>query len=241
MDRIRVAVVNASSLDAKDVAEGVAALQQQVSQDFAPVWNVDAELSIIQLGDHPPGAWGLVLLDDRPYAEITSAGLPLAQVRVNSVPHGQDWTHTASRELLEMLANPWIAGIVAHLTEGTTELYAREVCDPCSAYANRYLRGPEGRQRPVSDFVFPGWFGACDERSARLDERSLVRAPFEVLPGGYAWVFDPRRHTLTALGHDGTPVTPQPAQDSRMRELAGALDRLPKPPPLHADDSIWSP
>jgi hypothetical protein len=185
--------------------------------------------------------WGLVLLDDRPYAEVTTGGLPLAQVRVNGVPRGQDWTHLASHELLEMLANPWIAGSLAHQTEAGTEVYAREVCDPCSAYANRYLRGPEGRQRPVSDFVFPGWFGASDDRPGRLDERSLARTPFEVLPGGYAWVFDPHHHTLAAVGQDGSPVAPQPARDSRMRRLAEALDRLPRPPRVLADDSIWSP
>jgi hypothetical protein len=248
MDRIRVAVVNFSSLGPDDVEAGVAALQQQVSQDFAPVWNVDAELSIIQRGTRLPGHWGLALLDSRGYPEMTSSGLPLARVRVDGVPDGEDWTHQASHELLEMLANPMIAGTVYRESDGegqepaTFSLYAREVCDPCAGYEDRYMRGIEGRKRPVSDFVFPAWFQCGDaggEHRARLDERSRAKAPFEVLHGGCAWVFDLVVRTLVAVGHDHRPVVPPPPMDSRMQHLADALNALPNP--IRADEDIWSP
>jgi hypothetical protein len=249
MQKIQVAVVNNSSLSSQDVEEGVAALQAQVRQDFAPVWNVDADLSIIQPGTRSPGHWGLVLLDSRAYPEITTSGLPLAQVRVEAVGHGEDWTHLASHELLEMLVDPMLAGTVYRQVEGdaaadrpTCSLYARQVCDPCAAYANSYRRGIEGRQRPVSDFVFPSWFRAADpagERPGRLDERSLAGAPFEVLEGGYAFVLDLVARTLVAVGQDGHAVAPQPPMSSPMQHLADALNGLPKP--SRAEEAMWSP
>src|ERR1700730_11709782 len=116
MEPIEVAVVNQSStLTDEDVAGGLAALQKQVSEDFAPVWHIDARLRFVGgdcLRAKYPNAWGLILVDstdDRRqlgYHDLTSSGLPLSTVFVRDVPEGQDWTHAASHELLEMLADP---------------------------------------------------------------------------------------------------------------------------------------
>ena len=70
-----------------DVVPVVAALQKQVTNDFRPVWGMDAELSIVPKGTQPAnGSWWLVLLDDSDqanalgYHDLTSDGLPIGKV-----------------------------------------------------------------------------------------------------------------------------------------------------------------
>ncbi len=229
MSPIQIALVNSSNLSDTDVADGLRALQQQVREDFAPVWHVDAELRLVtrkeacadarpgddcqplRLADH----WALVLIDERlaaerlgrfrlrGYHDLTAAGLPIARVFVNRIGPGQDWTFVASHELLEMLADPDCnAAAYRHPDAATTLIYAREICDPCAAYANGY----EKCGRWVSDFVFPDWFSTNAPRrgTTRFDERGLAQSPFEVLAGGYIGVYDPGISGWTILGADGS-------------------------------------
>lgn len=205
MKAIQIALVNASSLADEDVAEGMVALQRQVSEDFAPVWGVDAELHLVtseaafSKKAKFPDRWGLVLEDHelvttrlgnhvRGYHDRTSYGLPAARVMVDQLDPGQDWTLVASHELLEMLADPDCNASVFRHPDATTLLfYAREVCDPCAAYDDGY----EKCGRTVSDFVFPSWFqSTAPVRGAtRFDERGLIDEPFKVRPHGYIGVF----------------------------------------------------
>jgi hypothetical protein len=205
MKPIQIAVVNASSLPDEDVADGLVALQRQVSEDFAPVWGVDAELRLVPSEAafsgraKFPDRWGLVLEDHelvrarlgnhvRGYHDRTSGGLPIARVMVNEMGPGQDWTLVASHELLEMLADPDCNAAVFRHPDATTLLfYAREVCDPCAAYEDGY----EKCGRIVSDFVFPSWFhpSAPARGATRFDERGLIDEPFKVRPHGYIGVY----------------------------------------------------
>src|SRR5690242_17529921 len=69
---INVAIINAtqtSGLKDAQVQSCVAALQKQVSNDFAPVWGVDARLhfysnSDAAAGKIPKDYWWLAILDD---------------------------------------------------------------------------------------------------------------------------------------------------------------------------------
>jgi len=209
---IRVAVVNHSTkVTDADAAAGMAALQKQVSEDFGPVWNVDATLEFAgkdRLQDSLPDHWGLILLDDEAqadqlgYHEVTTSGLPLATVLVGNIPAGQDWTHAASHELLEMLADPTAdLAVYSRPTDATHRVYAQEVCDPCAAYDDGYQVA--GRQ--VTDFVFPSWFrtAAPGVAAARYDERGLIKAPLEVRPHGYIPVLDAATFTWGVLGSNG--------------------------------------
>jgi len=206
MKPIQIAVVNASGLADEDVAEGMAALQRQVSEDFAPVWHVDAELHLVTreeafLPVKFADRWALVLMDHvlvrerlgsnhlRGYHDLTSAGLPMARVMVDQVEPRQDWTLVASHELLEMLADPDCnAAVFRHPDASTMLFYAREVADPCAAYQDGY----EKCGRVVSDFVFPTWFepAALARGETRFDERRLIDEPFKVRPHGYIGVFN---------------------------------------------------
>lgn len=226
MRPIQIALVNASCLADEDVAAGMAALQQQVSEDFAPVWHVDAELHLVKRGDafraKFPDRWGLVLMDHtlldekfgprniRGYHDLTSNGLPLARVMVDRIQPGQDWTHVASHELLEMLADPDCnRAVFRHPDAATLLFYAQEVADPCAAYEDGY----EKCGRVVTDFVFPTWFDPASpvRGSIRFDERGLIDEPFKVRPDGYIGVYDPSirswvLQTSKGIGEDENEV-----------------------------------
>jgi hypothetical protein len=236
---VKVAVVNQSSLDDQDVVHGIAAIQKQISEDFAPVWHVDAQLEVVgkdRLEEKRPGHWGLILLDAvedvRGYHDRTASGLPIAKVFVNEMGPSQDWTHAASHELLEMLADPDINLAVYTRPDALTmKIYAREICDPCAAYVDGYEVGG----RWVSDFVFPSWFQESSlSNGAGFDERRLILAPFEVRPGGYIGVFDPSCAAWTMEGH-ASEASESKDVGSRLERRSTARNRW------LTSDVIWAP
>ncbi|HXM57891.1 MAG TPA: hypothetical protein VOB72_21020 [Candidatus Dormibacteraeota bacterium] len=233
-ETIRIAVVNHSAkITDADAAAGVAAMQKQVSEDFGPVWNVDARLEFAgkdRLRDSLPGHWGLILLDDQDqseelgYHDLTSSGLPLATILVSHVPSGLDWTHPASHELMEMLADPTAdLAVYSRPDDANHRIYAQEVCDPCAAYEDGYVVA--GRQ--VADFVFPNWFRPAPSHpstpaaNGRFDERGLIKAPLELRPHGYVAVLDPAAFTWSILGSGSE--TPAPVGgDARLQRRVAA-------------------
>jgi hypothetical protein len=160
-----ISVINLSNLlkDA-DIVPVVAALQIQVSQHLAPVWRVDAALQFVATGSQPPaGSWRLEIRDDTDspegdsgYHTVGADGIPYGRVFVNTaLGYHDNWTITASHELLEMLVNP-NANLAAYVPfdDNTGSFYQLEVCDPVSPDVNGYQINGVG----VSDFVFPEWF-----------------------------------------------------------------------------------
>lgn len=197
MPNIQLAVINASTvLTDADVQPVVAALQTQVSDHFAPVWGVDADLTFVPIGGTPaPGSWWLAILDNSDqagalgYHDITSEGLPLGKVfAATDLQYGYNWTVTASHELLEMLADPDVnltTFVQSDATSGV--LYAYEVCDACEADVYGYqIDGIT-----VSDFVYPTWFESFwSPGAAQFDYGNQIQSPFALLPGGYIGYFD---------------------------------------------------
>src|SRR6202451_3714041 len=108
---IQIAVINESTvLTDADIVPVIDALQQQVTNDFRPVWGVDAELTMIAKGTPPPAAnwWLGVMADcDQPAAladnDLPPESLPIGKIFASSdLKAGPSWTVTASHELLEM-------------------------------------------------------------------------------------------------------------------------------------------
>lgn len=206
---IKIAVLNQSTVvkDA-DVQACAAALQIQISRDFAPAWDIDAEvvfipgIQTVQGGIEgtavPAGAWQLVILDDSDqadalgYHELTAAGMPLGKVFAGSdIADGASWQVTASHELLEMLADPNINDVTElDNSDGTITFYAKEVCDAVEADALGYeiqLPAPSGELIWVSDFVTPAWFVA--NAMGKVDFMGRIANPFQLAPGGYISIF----------------------------------------------------
>jgi hypothetical protein len=192
----QISVINESTVVADaDLTPVVAALQQQVTNDFRPVWGVDAELTLIPQGSQPPaGSWWLVVLDDSDqagalgYHDLTPDGLPIGKVfAASDLKAGTSWSVTSSHELLEMLADPNINLTVFVQNANTTgTLYAYEVCDACEDDSFGY----QVNNVLVSDFVYPAWFESFRAQgSTQFDRMNKIQSPLELLSGGYIGVF----------------------------------------------------
>jgi len=192
----QISVINESTvLTDADVTPVVAALQQQVTNDFRPIWGIDAELKFIPQGTAAPsGTWQLVILDDSDqagalgYHDLTPDGLPLGKIfAASDLKAGTSWSVTASHELLEMLADPNINLTVFVQDANTTgTLYAYEVCDACEDDGFAY----QINSVLVSDFVYPSWFeNFRAEGSTQFDHGNKIKNPLELLTGGYIGVF----------------------------------------------------
>ncbi len=224
MAEIQIAVINASTAVSDDeVRAAAAALQIQVRRDFAPVWGIDADLTVVPRGGTPgAGAWWLVILDTSDsagalgYHDLTPEGLPLAKVFAQSaLKLGYQWTVTASHELLEMLADPDVVlTAFVEATRSTGTLYAYEVCDACEA--DQFGYAIQGTQ--VSDFVHPAWFESFRQPgSTQFDHESRIRQPFGLLAGGYIGVYDVK------AGGGWRQLTAEPGADPyRARPRAGS-------------------
>jgi hypothetical protein len=194
---IQIAVINASTvISDAEIPAVVNALQQQVGNDFGPIWGVSAKLNIVPNGTQPPsGSWWLTILDDSDqagalgYHDLTSEGLPMCKVfAATDLKFGNDWSVTASHELLEMLVDPNINLTVMVQADSQTAgtLYAYEVCDACENDSFGYKIG----EVVVSDFVYPSWFESFrGASSAQFDHMSKITKPFELLKGGYIGTF----------------------------------------------------
>lgn len=197
MPNTSVAIINASTvLRDDDVAAVVPALQKQVSEHLSAVWGIDATLNFVQQGASPPaGTWWLTILDNSDqagslgYHDLTNEGLPLGRVFAGSdMVNGNNWTVTASHELLEMLIDPDINRAVFIQDEtGAGKLYAYEICDLCES--DQY--GYQIDEVLVSDFLFPSWFESFrTPGSAQFDVMQHITQPFELLAGGYINTYD---------------------------------------------------
>jgi hypothetical protein len=197
MANIHIAITNSSTVLTDDqVQAAVPALQIQVHRDFAPVWGIDADLTFIpQGGPIPPTSWQLVVFDNSDqagalgYHDLTPQGLPLGKIFAGTdIQYGEQWTVTASHELLEMLGDPDI-NLTAFVqsTDTAGRLYAYEVCDACEADNLGYqINGVL-----VSDFVYPAWFESFWQQGAtQFDQQGRISAPFQLLAGGYIGIFD---------------------------------------------------
>jgi hypothetical protein len=192
----QISVINESTVvtDA-EVSPVVIALQQQVTNDFRPIWGTDAVLKIIPQGTQPPaGTWWLVILDDSDqagalgYHDLTPDGLPIGKIfAASDLKAGTSWSVTASHELLEMLADPNI-NLTVFVQNANTNgtLYAYEVCDACEDDSFGY----QINNVTMSDFVYPAWFESFrPEASTQFDRMNRIQKPLQLLAGGYIGVF----------------------------------------------------
>lgn len=213
MANIKIAVINSSTaITDREVRNAVPALQTQVSRDFATAWGTDADLVFVPKGTKPPAKyWWLVVLDNSDqagalgYHDLTKAGLPLGKVFAKSdLQYGLQWTVTASHELLEMLGDPDI-NLTAFVQKDdrSGRLYAYEVCDACEDDQFAYKIGGV----LVSDFVFPAWFESFRKKGGtQFDFCKHIKAPFQLLKGGYIGVFDVGSGSgWTQITAEGTP------------------------------------
>jgi hypothetical protein len=177
------------------LAVAAAAIQKQITRDFGPIWEIDADVAAFgKLSDVPLGYWPIVIRDD---IHIHAQGIHLN--RRNGQPYAlvmysPNWTLTTSHECLEMLADPsgnrTQAGNSIKPGQGRVE-YLVEVCDPSEAA--RFAYSVNGVL--VSDFYTPNFFDPVPASGVRYSFTGAIKGPRQVLDGGYlSWLDEETGH-----------------------------------------------
>jgi hypothetical protein len=198
MYNVNLAMINACTvLSDAEIQKALPAFNKQLARDFAPIWGVESHIRFIGKGKTiPKGYWWISILDDADgagylgYHDLTPEGYPLGKAFAKTdIDNGYNWTITATHEILEMLIDPSI-NLVAFIEEGkyAGKLFAYEVCDACEADELGY--NIDGTM--VSDFVTLDYFEWFHTKTTGFDFRNKIKAPFQILPGGYMSVYDIR-------------------------------------------------
>jgi hypothetical protein len=199
---LQIAVINESTAisDGK-VQEMLPAFDHQWNQDLDPVWGVgSAKFTFVPKGHAPAaGSWWVVFLDNSDqagalaYHDLTNEGLPLSKVFVKTLlADNASVSVGATHEICEMAVDPQINGAFQN-AQGV--FWASEICDPVES--DQY--GYEINGIVVTDFVTPAWYAFEHARGA-VDFKNHASRPFQVLSGGYAQKFDPRRGWVQVTG-----------------------------------------
>jgi hypothetical protein len=155
-------------------------------------WPRPVKLVWCPASKEPTLAWKLIFADTSDeagalgYHDFTPDNRPISYIfAADDLKYGYSPTVTASHEIAEMIADPWISEL---FQTSNTEFYAKEICDPCEADEFGYTISIPGFPNVlVSDFVLPNWF--IPGASAHYDFRNHISNPLEILRGGYMSVF----------------------------------------------------
>lgn len=180
-----------------------AAIQKQIIRDFAPIWNLEAGITAFARPQEVPVDYWIVTLcysvPDGSGGHRDADGRPAAFVEWTD-----DWSLTASHEVLEMLADPWgkrlVAGPSLKPDQGRVE-YLVEVADPCQSPDYAYTVNGE----MVSDFYTPQFFDPVAADGVRYSFSGKITGPRQILPGGYiSWFDSASQHWWQQQWYDGT-------------------------------------
>jgi hypothetical protein len=225
MDARRIAIVpTPGSLSLDEVAPVAAALQRQVTEDFAPWWGIDADVVALgALEDVPRGYFVVQLVRSIDQAGIegfhylNQIGEPHALVRVDH----KHWSMAVSHECLEMVGDP--SGNLTQAapppgeTVGVVD-YLQEVCDPCQHFNYGY----ELDGIAVSDFYGPNYFDTRAKAGEQYCITGKLKAPRTLLPGGYLCYRDATGNWYKRVRDGGRETTFQVGQP---RDMAGVSYR----------------
>ncbi len=209
MLQINVGLVDTTgTVNPETMTAAAAALNVQVTRDLPQYWSISATVSYLT-DPHkiPQGTWPVQLVKSLPPGEggfhMTKHNQPYAKVIVT--PGSNEWTIDASHETLEMLVDPSgnrlqvstamaVAGGQIKESAGQFE-YLVETCDPCEADEFAY----EINGISVSDFLTPHFYDLDPTADARYSFTGAIKAPRQVLKGGYiSWV-DPQTHEMQQI------------------------------------------
>lgn len=225
-----ISVINKSTvLSDAEIKLALAALQIQLDRDFAPVWGLTASLQFLPATTPLPiHHWSVFIMDTSDqqgalgYHDLASTGLPIGKIFAkDDQKYGLSWTVTLSHEVLEMLADPWIANCSFAQDSNTTGvLYAMEVCDPCEADNLGYMIN----NVRVSSFIYPAWFeGFRKPNSTKFDFSGKITQPFQLAPGGYISKF-----TVGPSGGSGwTQATAEGVPSARLNAKLANISSRP--------------
>src|SRR5262249_19464202 len=199
-----VSEVSERKISPSELSRASAALQKLLTRDFGPIWDIDATIDAFpKLEDVPLPYWPILIQDD---IHTDAAGIhedkngqPFALVQ-----YSNQWTLTASHEMLEMAADPFGKRLFSSVSvkegQGRVE-YLVEVCDPCED--NEFAYRVSGVL--VSDFYTPNYFDPVKADGVRYSFTGAITEPRQVLRGGYlSWHDPPSNHWWQELWLSGS-------------------------------------
>jgi hypothetical protein len=202
-------VADTTSIAREQLERVVAAIQTQVSRDFAPVWDVDARLLVHeQTADVPDGMWSITVADDigaegrLAFQTEDAGGRPYGMVLFS-----ENWPHSVSHICLELLAAPHsdrvASGPSPKPRQGEVQ-FVVQTCDPCTAPEFGY----EIDGVAVCDFCTPAFYNPASGSQTKLDHTGALRVPLSVAPFGYlTWIVPKTKHYWQLL--DNGEAKPQ--------------------------------
>jgi len=174
-----------------DVAAFCSACQKALDQHFGLAWGVTATIVPIEPGEViPAGSWQVHLVNNS--TEASALGFhdasgpgasPEAFVAVeDDQKDGTSWQVTASHEIWEMLADPYITGVV-QMTNGAGVSYtiAMECADACED--DQFAFEIDGIK--ISAFMTRAWFDPKGVAPFTYPAILAINAPFTQADGGY--------------------------------------------------------
>ena len=164
-----------------------AAVQTQISRDWAPIYGSDCSITVIPPGAPPQPVFPAYIQDvsDQPgalgYHDVNANGTPFIRVFVKDTQDaGVPVSGVISHEVLEVMGDAYVDSVVLiDSGGGNGTLYAAESADPVEGD----LYTINGVQ--VSNFIRPWWFVQNPPKGASFDFRKKLTAPLTVTPGGY--------------------------------------------------------
>lgn len=196
---VHIALVDdTGEIHPQDLATLAGALNEQIQDDFAPIWKVAGTVGAYPKA--PAGTWAVHIKKslDQPGAlgyHTDQNKQPIAYVELTD-----DYPVTVSHETLEMLADPYGSRPhTAELPQGLAAQFDRfglsgpaarvsyllEVCDPCEATSYSV-----GGTR-LSDFLLPGWYRTTPGQHVAYSHAGGCTQPRQVADGGYVSFANP--------------------------------------------------
>ena len=183
-----VTVVNGSVWTSGDEAsQWAAAINRQVQEQVGPAWNLTATVNFANSAD--PAAWVCRLYDGDPQStalgshDLSAVGVPECQVNVPAAQYfGVPVSVVLSREIVDMVVNPWLDGIVLspfNLGPNSAVAYLRESADPVGGLTYS-IDGVS-----VSDFTFPQFWQNAPSWGAPLDFLHRATSQLQPIGGGF--------------------------------------------------------
>jgi hypothetical protein len=230
-------VSEVNQISQSQLSRAGAALQKQLTRDFGPIWGAQATIdAFARLEDVPLTYWPILIQKDIHMnaggVHLDKNGQPFALVRFSN-----QWTLTASHEMLEMSADPFGSRLIQSRSvkrdQGRVE-YLIEVCDPSEAAAFAYhVNGVL-----VADFYTPHFFDPVKSGAVRYSFTGAISKPRQVLRGGYlSWHNPPTDEWWQQLWLSGSKPTFKNlgTLDASQGSLRSQIDGLTPVPELYDD------
>ena len=229
-----ISLINRTKISDGEIQQVVRAINRQLAEDFAPHWNIHAQVKLegtlpgkmnVNTAANLRGNAILYLVDkfkkDDPlgFHDLNNRGIPFGVVFTDLAKQlGESWSVTLSHEVLELVADTEVNRLAMgpHPDKPNRLVFHwYEMCDAVQSESYS-IDGIE-----VSNFVLPLSFTNGDEKGGRNDFLGNAHGgkrltSFGINPGGYVGFYDP-----TTKKHDQSYADAKAEKRSALKAKVG--------------------